>query len=149
MSSDQLIQRLLEQVEGSHISFIRFVGRIARHEWDWSPDQGIQSAHDVALNLLREEHRLVAKVSGRSGGVPAKADPKALATPSAAASTLRTSREATIAALQQFLPIADETIAQRLVQSAVSLAQLDAHALGELVMIQRLIDPSRATVSPR
>jgi hypothetical protein len=31
----------------------------------------------------------------------------------------------------------------------MSLAQLDAHALGEMAILQRLIDPSRAPASPR
>jgi NAD(P)-dependent dehydrogenase (short-subunit alcohol dehydrogenase family) len=43
----------------------------------------------------------------------------------------------------------DEALARTLVESAVSLAQIDAHALGSLGVLQRLIDPSRAKVSPR
>jgi hypothetical protein len=138
MPSDTLVQHLLEQVEGSHFSLVRFVGRISRHEWDWAPDDGIRSARDVVLNLMREESRILVKCGGAS-----KSEPQA-ATPSAAATALRALREETLAAMRR-----GGVGAREVLQSAVSLAQLDAHVLGEIALLQRLIDPSRATVSPR
>jgi hypothetical protein len=146
MSPDQLVSRLLEQVEGSHFSLVRFVGRVSRHEWEWAPDTGIQSVRDVVANLVREETRVAKKIAG--GGV-APPEANGLATPAAAAASLRGLRESTLASIRRCLPAGDDDTATRLVQSAVSLAQLDAHALGEIVMLQRLIDPSRATLSPR
>lgn len=148
MASDSVLQRLLEQVEGSHYSFIRFVGKISRHEWDWCPDDGIQSAHDVVAELIREETRIFKKVSGTLG-VPSQPEPSDVSAPAAAAATLRGIRERTLTALRRTNPEGDEAAARTLVQSAISLAQLDAHALGALGVLQRLIDPSRARVSPR
>jgi hypothetical protein len=148
MPSDSVLQRLLEQVEGSHYSFIRFVGKISRHEWDWCPDDGIQSAHDVVAELIREEARILRKVSGTSG-VASHSEPTDVGTPAAAAATLRGIRERTLTALRRTNADGDEAAARTLMQSAVSLAQLDAHALGALCVLQRLIDPSRARVSPR
>jgi hypothetical protein len=148
MPANSFLQRLLEQVEGSHLSFVRFVGKISRHEWDWSPDEGMQSARDVIAELMREERRVYAKVAG-AGAVTLSADGKDLASPAAAASALRSFRERTLAALQRCLPEADESAGRTVLPSAVSLAQLDAHALGALGVLQRLIDPSRARVSPR
>jgi hypothetical protein len=147
MPSDCILQRLLEQVEGSHFTFIRFVGRIPRHEWDWSPDEGIQSAHDVVADLIREELRIFTKLEG--GGDAQPVDPSGVATPSTASSALRWVRERTLDALRRSLAGGDEALERTLVQSAVSLAQLDAHAVGALGILHRLIDPSRAKVSPR
>jgi hypothetical protein len=146
MPSDSVLQRLLEQVEGSHFSFIRFVGRIPRHEWDWTPDEGIPSAHDVVVELLREEGRIFRKLA--AGPTGRELDPQVLGTPTTAATALREIRQGTLTALRRSLSEGDEA-ARTLVQSAVSLAQLDAHALGALGVLQRLIDPSRAKVSPR
>jgi hypothetical protein len=148
MPSDSVLQRLLEQVEGSHYSFIRFVGRISRHEWDWSPDDGIQSAHDVVVELIREEGRVARKVTG-TAGVAMPHESRDLSSPAAAATALRGIREGTLMALRRTLNDADEAAPRNLVQSAISLAQLDAHALGALGVLQRLIDPTRAKVSPR
>src|SRR5688572_26091830 len=146
---DQLVQRLLEQVEGSHLSFVRFVGNVPCPEWEWAPDAGMQSVRDVVANLVKEEKRIVAKFAAGARGVAGSLDAKDLATPTTAAAGLRTFRGATLAAFRRALPGADTDTACRVLQSGVSLAQLDAHALAELVMLQRLIDPSRATVSPR
>jgi hypothetical protein len=146
MPSDSVLHRLVEQVEGSHYSFIRFVGRIQRHEWTWTPDDGMQSAHDVVAELIREEGRVFKKISGTAGAAP---EPKDLSSPAAAAATLRGVRDRTLVALRATPVDADETAARTLVQSAISLAQLDAHALGALGVLQRLIDPARARVSPR
>lgn len=148
MSSDSLLQRLLEQVEGSHYSFIRFVGKISRHEWDWCPDDGIPSGHDVVAELIREETRIFKKVSG-TAGVGSQPEPRDISAPVAAAATLRGIRERTLTALRRTNVEGDEAAARTVLQSAVSLAQLDAHALGALGLLQRLIDPSRARVSPR
>jgi hypothetical protein len=149
MPSDSVVLSLLEQVEGSHFSFIRFVGRVNRHEWDWSPDVGIPSARDLVGDLVREESRLAAKHGAGSGLALPAFDPKDLGSPSAASSALRSLREATLAQLRRQASSADEGAARSVVQSAVTLAQLDAHALGGLALLQRLIDPSRTGVSPR
>lgn len=146
MPSESILLRLLEQVEGSHFTFIRFVGRVNRHEWDWAPDEGIPSARELVTELLREESRLASKIG--CSAAPAT-DGRDLATPAAAAATLRTVRELTLAVLRRQAASKDEAAEGTVTQSAVSLAQLDAHAVGGLALLQRLIDPSRAGVSPR
>jgi hypothetical protein len=147
MQSDSLVRSLIEQVEGSHLTLVRFAGRIKAHEWDWAPDVGIPSAREVVAHVVREELRIAAKLGG---GQPDHAPSGAgLGTPSAAAAGLRTLRESTHDALRRALPAVDDEAARRLVHSAVALAQLDAHALGGLGVLQRLIDPTRTAVSPR
>jgi hypothetical protein len=147
MPSDSLVHRVIEQIEGSHYSFIRFVGRVCRHEWEWAPDEGIPSARDVVAELIREEAKLAAKAAG-APAAPTR-DAGGIATPSSAATTLRSVREATIATLRRQASSPDEAAARGVLEAAVSLAQLDAHALGSLAVLQRLIDPTRAGVSPR
>ena len=131
---------------GLALPVIRFVGKVCRHEWDWSPDDGIQSARDVVAELLprrRAARREAVAVGGRPP--PGRKRPRDAA---AAAATLRGIRETTIGTCARRVA-ADEASTRAVAQSAISLAQLDAHALGALGVLQRLIDPSRAAVSPR
>src|SRR5262245_41123193 len=114
MPSDSILQRLLEQVEGSHYSFIRFVGKISRHEWDWCPKYGTQSAHDVVAELIREETRIFKKVTG-TAGVASQPEPRDVSAPVAAAATLRGIRERTLTALRRTNVEGDEAAARTLV----------------------------------
>jgi hypothetical protein len=99
-------------------------------------------------HLVREENRLVGKFCGGSGAVK-RPEVKGPATPAAATAALRALRESTLAVFRRSLPLRDDDKACRLIQTAVSLAQLDAHALGLVSMLHRLIDPSRTAISPR
>src|SRR6185503_4148281 len=98
--AESVLQKLLDQVEGSHFTFIRFVGRISRHEWDWSPDDGIPSARDVVSDLVREEGRIAAKLRGEPAVATVSVALAGLATPTASAPMLRSLRERTLVALR-------------------------------------------------
>jgi hypothetical protein len=104
----------------------------------------MSSARDVVVDHAREEGRILAKAPGARGSATPEAN--AFTTPGASAAIARSLREATLATLRRALPTGGGSAV--VAEIVLALAQIDARAFGELVVLQRLIDPTRAPVSP-
>ncbi len=143
MSLQLAPETLINQAESARSALTTLVARIPRDEWEWAPDEGIPGAAAVITALLDDEWKRAQRLfaGARESLRPIARPVRETATPTQATASMRAVRDATVALIRG-LSAADAHGAET-VAALAGLIAADARALGEISLLQRLIDPAR------